>query len=101
MYSYIFHFILQKSGKWCSMHVQIAWKIHRHQQENGEVSKGGEGKSLDPLQSGRSLSSSNLHRPTDLSMSSSLLGNSLNNCYDVIYINICYYIFDPSIIVRL
>ncbi|XP_078338026.1 uncharacterized protein LOC111134426 isoform X2 [Crassostrea virginica] len=64
----------KKSGKWCSMHVQIAWKIHRHQQENGEVSKGGEGKSLDPLQSGRSLSSSNLHRPTDLSMSSSLLG---------------------------
>lgn len=66
----------KKSGKWCSMHVQIAWKIHRHQQESPDVSKGGEGKSLDPLQSGRNLSSSNLHRPTDLSMSSSLLGMS-------------------------
>ncbi|XP_061197296.1 autism susceptibility gene 2 protein-like isoform X2 [Saccostrea echinata] len=66
----------KKSGKWCTMHVQIAWKIHRHQQESSEVSKGGEGKSLDPLQSGRNLSSSSLHRPTDLSTPSSLLGMS-------------------------
>ncbi|XP_048772958.1 autism susceptibility gene 2 protein-like isoform X3 [Ostrea edulis] len=76
----------KKSGKWCTMHVQIAWKIHHHQQESGEVSKGGEGKSLDLLQSrnlsGSSLhrptdlSSSSLHRPTDLSASSSLLGMS-------------------------
>nr|XP_034331652.1 uncharacterized protein LOC117690918 isoform X2 [Crassostrea gigas] len=42
----------KESGKWCSMHVQIAWKIHRHQQESPDVSKGGEGKSLDLLQSG-------------------------------------------------
>uniref|UniRef100_A0A4W5QG64 Fibrosin-like 1 n=1 Tax=Hucho hucho TaxID=62062 RepID=A0A4W5QG64_9TELE len=27
-----FYLFLQKAGKWCAMHAQIAWQIHHHQQ---------------------------------------------------------------------
>ena len=38
-------FLLQKSGKWCAVHVRVAWEIYHHQQkQNAESSKNGEGK---------------------------------------------------------
>lgn len=27
----------QKTGKWCAMHVRIAWEIYNHQQKNGQA----------------------------------------------------------------
>ena len=29
-------FFQQKGGKWCQAHVQVAWKIHMHQQKQIE-----------------------------------------------------------------
>ena len=35
----IFHFALQKTGKWNAMHVRIAWEIYNHQQKQKSESK--------------------------------------------------------------
>ena len=35
--------MLQKSGKWCTAHVRIAWQIHMQQQQSKNKSSGGSG----------------------------------------------------------
>ncbi|KAK3082970.1 hypothetical protein FSP39_010339 [Pinctada imbricata] len=58
----------KKSGKWCAMHVKIAWEIHQHQQKQSEVGKEG-------MTSGHLFPGNSLRRPTDISSSSSFLGS--------------------------
>ncbi|XP_069136100.1 autism susceptibility gene 2 protein-like isoform X3 [Argopecten irradians] len=40
----------KKSGKWCAVHVRIAWEIYQHQQRQSDPQKGQpEGKTVEPL----------------------------------------------------
>ena len=73
--------ILQKSGKWCAMHVKIAWEIHQHQQKQSDASKGAEGKSSDHFHPpGHMVGGSSLHRPGEISSTASYLGKCAFSC---------------------
>lgn len=46
----LFHSSLKKSGKWCAVHVRVAWEIYHHQQkQQSDPTKGLEVKPGDPL----------------------------------------------------
>lgn len=72
-----FIFVLfQKPGKWCAVHVRIAWEIYHHQQKQNS-DKGSDSKPSDPLRPpSHLLQGPSLARPPDLSSSasSSILG---------------------------
>lgn len=65
-------FSFQKSGKWCAMHVRVAWEIYHHQQKQQAEAQKGDSKQADPLRPSGHLIGG-LHRPPDLT-SASLLG---------------------------
>lgn len=58
----------QKSGKWCAVHVRVAWEIYHHQQkQQADSHKGSEVKAGEPLRPpSHLLPSSSLHRAPDL-----------------------------------
>ncbi|XP_053374941.1 autism susceptibility gene 2 protein-like isoform X3 [Mercenaria mercenaria] len=67
----------KKPGKWCAVHVRIAWEIYHHQQKQNS-DKGSDSKPSDPLRPPSHLiQGPTLARPTDLpnSASSSLMGS--------------------------
>ncbi len=82
------YFYLQKSGKWCAVHVRVAWEIYHHQQkQSAEGGKPGSTEGKPPSAGGDSLRppshllppgsagpGPSLHRP-DLPGSSLLPGN--------------------------
>ena len=58
----------QKQGKWCAVHVRVAWEIYHHQQKQ-HPEKGAELKPGEPLRPPSHLlpgSSLPLHRPPEL-----------------------------------
>ncbi|XP_014769813.1 autism susceptibility gene 2 protein homolog [Octopus bimaculoides] len=62
----------KKTGKWCAVHVQVAWRIYHHQQKQHEAQKGGADTKpvIDPLRPPTHLlPNSNIHRPPDLGSS--------------------------------
>ncbi|XP_064612307.1 autism susceptibility gene 2 protein-like isoform X2 [Liolophura sinensis] len=62
----------KKSGKWCAMHVRVAWEIYHHQQKQQAEAQKGDSKQTDPLRPSGHLIGG-LHRPPDLT-SATLLG---------------------------
>ncbi|XP_060586469.1 autism susceptibility gene 2 protein-like isoform X3 [Ruditapes philippinarum] len=67
----------KKPGKWCAVHVRIAWEIYHHQQKNNS-DKGSDSKPSDPLRPPSHLiQGPSLARPPDLpnSANSTLLGS--------------------------
>ncbi len=65
-YECCLHF--QKSGKWCAVHVRVAWEIYHHQQkQQAEAQKNPADKMPDPLRPpSHMLPGGAVHRPTDL-----------------------------------
>lgn len=74
----------KKTGKWCAVHVQVAWRIYHHQQKQHEAQKGGADTKpvIDPLRSpSHLLPNSSIHRPPDLGTSAqqALLGTLIGS----------------------
>lgn len=60
--------------------MRIAWEIYQHQQKQLELQKGVEGKTVEPLRPPSHLfPGGSLHRPTDLSASSSLMSQGITS----------------------
>ncbi|XP_013416599.1 autism susceptibility gene 2 protein homolog isoform X3 [Lingula anatina] len=64
----------KKPGKWCAVHVRIAWEIYHHQQKQAtEAQKNPDAKlAPEPLRP-PTIPGSSLHRPPDLQASAALL----------------------------
>ncbi|XP_021366011.1 autism susceptibility gene 2 protein-like isoform X3 [Mizuhopecten yessoensis] len=66
----------KKSGKWCAVHVRIAWEIYQHQQRQSDTQKGqSEGKNVEPLRPpSHLLLGSSVHKGPELGPTPGLMG---------------------------